>query len=303
MFCPYFQYGPCFALNSGIGTGLGSDLSDVPVSAVFSADPMINPYYAPTSYPLWGARSNPYLGGNIYITNSDDTLYGIAGFYNISPDDLIEANPRINPDNLLPGQALRIPLTQSSPACPQGAQSYVVQKGDTYYSISKRFNITISALSKSNPGVNPDGLLVGQMLCIPRSWNSYSNPAYNVTFMYPLRWRRVDDTRYEGMDGFFHISAIASDSPWEQVCKNEAVHKLKPYGSAPNITPFDFKGQPACFILPSEDQPQEMKEQSALIIRYPKPVVIKGQPYNYFILWADKSHIRKIADSLKFLVR
>ncbi len=53
-------------------------------------------------------------------------------------------------------------------------------------------------------------------------------------------------------------------------------------------------GAGGCFILPYSDQPPEMKEQSALIVRYPKPFTISGDTYNFFILWADYNHIRRL---------
>jgi TolB protein len=129
----------------------------------------------------------------------------------------------------------------------------------------------------------------------------YSNSVYKVRFHYPSHWQRVNDERYEGEDGFFQITAIASDQPIEVVCQNEAFHQLNPYGTQPGIQHTQIQNQPACFIYPSQDQPVEMRNQAALIIKYPAPVLIDGTEYNYFILWADQNHIREMSTSLTFL--
>jgi LysM repeat protein len=47
------------------------------------------------------------------------------------------------------------------------ATSYTVQPGDTLYSIARRFNTTPEALAQLNNLVNPDILVVGQILAIP----------------------------------------------------------------------------------------------------------------------------------------
>lgn len=124
----------------------------------------------------------------------------------------------------------------------------------------------------------------------------------NVTFLYLINWRRVSDDRYEGVDGFFQVSAVSGES-LDQVCNSEAFHILQPYGSQPTILRTTIKGQEACFIFPYPDQPSEMRGQSALIIRYPKPITLSGQTYNFFILWADQNHIREIGNTLSFIIQ
>lgn len=129
---------------------------------------------------------------------------------------------------------------------------------------------------------------------------TYSNSVYKVRFQYPSHWKRVNDERYEGEDGFFQIAAIASDQSIEVVCQNEAFHQLNPYGTQPRIQHTRIGNQPACLIFPSQDQPAEMRKQAALIVRYPTQVVIEGTEYHYFILWADQNHIIGMSNSLIF---
>ncbi|MGO4889484.1 LysM peptidoglycan-binding domain-containing protein [Anaerobacillus sp. MEB173] len=130
---------------------------------------------------------------------------------------------------------------------------------------------------------------------------TYTNPVYNVQFQYPSYWRKVTDERYEGPDGFFQISAISSEQSIHEVCQGEAFHKLLPYGTEPQIITTQIQNQEACFIYPSEDQPVDMKNQAALIIRYPTPIQINGATYNFFILWGDQNHLFEIGRTLSFV--
>lgn len=47
--------------------------------------------------------------------------------------------------------------------------NYVVQKGDTLYSISRHFNISIDAIMQANPYVDIYNLMVDEVICIPVS--------------------------------------------------------------------------------------------------------------------------------------
>jgi len=53
--------------------------------------------------------------------------------------------------------------------CPAGTTAYTIRAGDTFYAISRRYNISLDSLIASNPGVDPDRLFIGQIICIPGS--------------------------------------------------------------------------------------------------------------------------------------
>jgi TolB protein len=89
--------------------------------------------------------------------------------------------------------------------------------------------------------------------------NTFISQKYRVKFTFPSNWQKVNEERYEGEDGFFQISALSSDENLETVCRNEAFHLLLPYGSSPQIRHHYIQNQPSCLILPSADQPAEMR--------------------------------------------
>lgn len=239
------------------------------------------------------------LPNNLYSVGEEDTFYQIAHFFNISLDDLLEANPEVDPDTLSAGQTLYIPVPAPSANCPLGANTYMLQKNDTFYSVSKKFSISLSTLLKANPKINPDGLLTGQSLCIPTTWSIYRNDTYRIAFKYPFRWRRIDDERYAGIDGFFQILTLPQNN-LEEAYREEVFHKLKPYGSAPDIKAVIVHGQKSSLIHPSADQPNAMRGQAALIVEPAIPLTIAGMRYRYFALRADKDHIREIVNSISY---
>ena len=239
--------------------------------------------------------------GNSYVVQAGDTLYAISRFYNVPLDDLVEANPEVDPEIITQGQVICIPRGSAPVNCPTGAAVYVVQKGDSFYSIAKRNKMRLSALLKANPNINPDALLIGQSICIPMISSTYSDDIYKIKLTYPYRWSKTDRTRYAGIDGFFHIAAISSDATLEEVCSSEAHYKLKPYGTQPIVSKTTVGGHEACFIIPSTDQPHEMRGQSALIASYAKPLEIDGTSYQFLVIWTDKNHLWDIANTLEFL--
>jgi LysM repeat protein len=46
-------------------------------------------------------------------------------------------------------------------------KTYKVKKGDTMWQIAKKFGITVAALKKANPKVDPNKMRVGTILVIP----------------------------------------------------------------------------------------------------------------------------------------
>ncbi len=55
--------------------------------------------------------------------------------------------------------------------------TYTVQSGDTLWLLSQRFNFSLASIEQANPGVNPNDLLIGQVLALPDQAASGGNPA------------------------------------------------------------------------------------------------------------------------------
>ncbi len=96
---------------------------------------------------------------DIYQVQAGDTLYSIARKYNISVNELKNLNNLI--DNTLSiGQILEVPSGLSP------YNSYIVDKGDTLYSIAKKFDTSVNKLKELN-NLSSNMLSIGQKLLIP----------------------------------------------------------------------------------------------------------------------------------------
>jgi LysM repeat protein len=98
---------------------------------------------------------------------SGDTLEGISQRTGVSVAELKRLNGLKDADLLQVGQTLRLPT-------PPRKGVVVVKSGDTLDSIAKANNTTVTALQKSNPGIQPTTLKVGSTLRLP---SSASQPA------------------------------------------------------------------------------------------------------------------------------
>ncbi|MGI6112923.1 MAG: LysM peptidoglycan-binding domain-containing protein [Mahellales bacterium] len=102
-----------------------------------------------------------------YIIQAGDTLFALARRFNTTVDAIIRLNPGIDPQSLRIGQRICIPGVPSPGACPPGTFPYIIQAGDTFFSLAQRFGTTVDAIIRANPGVDPNRLMIGQRICIP----------------------------------------------------------------------------------------------------------------------------------------
>ena len=96
---------------------------------------------------------------DIYQVKAGDTLYNIAKKYNISVNELKGLND-LDSDELSVGQILKVPSGLSL------VNTYIVGKGDTLYSIAKKFDTSVNKIKELN-GLSNNMLSVGQKLIIP----------------------------------------------------------------------------------------------------------------------------------------
>ena len=113
-----------------------------------------------------GGKYQAPLDSNYYTVQKGDSLWSIAKKFGVSVDELKQLN-NLSGNLLNIGQNLLIPGKGES--TPEG--SYVVQKGDSLYSIAQKFNTTVDNLKSINNLVT-DSLAIGQILKIPTSTNN-----------------------------------------------------------------------------------------------------------------------------------
>jgi len=102
--------------------------------------------------------------GPIYIVQPGDTLSYIASRFNVSLNDLIAANPTIDPNLLSQGQQIVIPGLDGVTGI---LETEVISFGDTLRSLSRRTQVTDAQLIKLNRLISPTELYVGISLIVP----------------------------------------------------------------------------------------------------------------------------------------
>jgi spore germination protein len=109
----------------------------------------------------------------IHIVKGNESLTTIARSYNTTVNDIVEANDIPNPNNLVTGQAIVIPIVGSF---------YYVQPGDSLWSISQKVGVPYQQIATVNRISLNQQLYVGFRLYIPPTqkrraeFNAYVEP-------------------------------------------------------------------------------------------------------------------------------
>ena len=133
-----------------------------------------------------GQPIGPASRGNllVYRVQSGDTLSGIAAFFGVSLDTLINANPGVRARLIKPGDELNV--------LPVSGVVYTTQDGDTLESVAAYFNISENQIIQYNQGIDFGNLGMGISLIIPgvKSYNLTQNrtgslPSFGEHFSRP----------------------------------------------------------------------------------------------------------------------
>lgn len=110
------------------------------------------------------------LPESTYIVKKGDSLYSIANKYNTTVDELKRIN-NLTSNILRIGQVLKLPSDKVSDIeKEENTISYTVQKGDSLYSIARKYSTTIDKIKDLN-NLTTNLLSIGQVLLIPTDTN------------------------------------------------------------------------------------------------------------------------------------
>ncbi len=114
------------------------------------------------------------VDGN-FITHTvekQQTLYSIAKLYDVQQNEIITVNPELS-EGLKEGQTIKIPVKKLKPVDNQTSiipeskyPTHVVKQGETLYSLSKLYDVTVDAIKEANGGLI-QGLREGETIYIP----------------------------------------------------------------------------------------------------------------------------------------
>ncbi|MZP30425.1 LysM peptidoglycan-binding domain-containing protein [Heliobacterium undosum] len=94
----------------------------------------------------------------IHVVRPGENLFAIARLYGIRPEEIERINQLPNPERLLIGQAILIPVA---------IRTHTVAAGESLYAIARRYGVTVQALARAN-NLAPSAILSpGTVLTIP----------------------------------------------------------------------------------------------------------------------------------------
>jgi murein DD-endopeptidase MepM/ murein hydrolase activator NlpD len=121
------------------------------------------------SFPAQPASAQS--SGPVYIVQPGDTLSYIASRFNVTMDELVAANPSLDPNFLSEGQEIVIPGLEGVTGV---LETEIISFGDSLRSLSRRTQVSDEQLIKLNRLISPTELYVGISLIIPTQENQSS---------------------------------------------------------------------------------------------------------------------------------
>jgi LysM repeat protein/ABC-type branched-subunit amino acid transport system substrate-binding protein len=119
----------------------------------------------------------PADGFFTHLIESGETFWSLEQKYNVSRDVLEKYNPALE-HGLQAGLRIRIPVSEKLPDIqvePVNADAFnrhTVRQGETLYSLSSQYDISIAAIKKSNPMLGYRGLMAGETILIPKQMDA-----------------------------------------------------------------------------------------------------------------------------------
>jgi LysM repeat protein len=174
------------------------------VQAIMSANGLSNPNFVWVGQRLaipgtgGGASTSGGGSGGVHVVQWGETLYSIARRYGTTAAALAAANGLGNANFIYAGQRLTIPgaggsggSSRGGGTAPTSGAVHVVQRGETLYSIARRYGTTAAALATTNGLSNPNVIYVGQRLTIT-SGGGTSSSSSSASGSTADRWIDVD---------------------------------------------------------------------------------------------------------------
>ena len=95
---------------------------------------------------------------------SGDSFYSLAKKYNVSENDIYKLNPSQKGKTLQLNTILLIPTTSQKNV--SYSDYHTVISGESFFSIAKKYNLSVEDLKKYNPSVSPSSLKVGSKIAL-----------------------------------------------------------------------------------------------------------------------------------------
>ncbi len=142
------------------------------------------------NYPVIQNNGKKYY---VYVVQQSEGLYSISKKFNVTQDEITAANPEIK-DGLKNGQEIRIPVknstngnntatstTTTTTVQPSTTGYHTVAAGETLYSISRMYNISVDDILKLNPDIENGVVKTGKTIKVSQQQKTQDAKASSTT--------------------------------------------------------------------------------------------------------------------------
>lgn len=201
----------------------------------------------------------------IHVVKSGDSIFTISRLYRIPPGILVQTNQILNPDNLVIGQTIVIPIT--------GSYRFV-RPGESLYFISKEYGISASELARINGITNPSLIYPGLRLYIPpkekkiAEIGAYIDP--NITGSRSPEVAKEASKYLTYIQVFsYHVTRSGSLTPLDDSAIINAAYSQRalPLMVITNFEEGTFKRELATLILSSPELQDKMLNEALAIMK------------------------------------
>ena len=121
-----------------------------------------------------------------HIVEKGQTLYSIAKTYHVTEEQILDSNVGLTPDGLKADEYILVPRVALDSGVHKAASNtsqdidtkkflvHKVVKGDTLYSIARKYKISIAQIERDNPNVDIDHLAIDDVILIRRAERGYA---------------------------------------------------------------------------------------------------------------------------------
>ncbi|WP_335872918.1 glycoside hydrolase family 18 protein [Bacillus sp. 2205SS5-2] len=217
----------------------------------------------------------------IHVVQQNQSLFGIAQAYGTNVDELINANEIPNPNQLVVGQTLVIPIVGSF---------YFIKAGDSLWSISQSYGIPYQELASIN-NISPNQpLQIGFRLYIPPE---PKNEAEFNAYVEPFGETVPDNLEKSARDAAPYLTYL---SPFSFQAQRDGTLDEPPLGQFPDIA--KANGNILVMVITNQEEGQFNDELGRIILN---DMAIQDKFLNTIVATAKKYGFRDIHFDFEYL--
>ena len=144
-------------------------------------------------------NNTTYHDNFTHVVAKGETLYGISKTYNVSQDSIISLNPsavsgvKVGQVFIIPQPSNNNTKTTENTDIQSDIIYHTIAKGETLYSLSKRYNTTIEKILSLNPGVSPTNFKINEVIKVQANSGKSEKIAATITTMESYVAEKNDD--------------------------------------------------------------------------------------------------------------